>query len=92
MIEKSHINWQKQRYIEIKDDSKIKRQKIIDRHGPRPIPNVRHLPDPYLFLITYYTFNQDVHKAPFLIFASLWNKEYVFLGNSRRNKRASTPA
>jgi hypothetical protein len=32
-------------YIEVKDDSKIKRRKNIDRHSPRPIPNVCHLPD-----------------------------------------------
>jgi hypothetical protein len=35
------------KYIE--DDSKIKRQKNIDRQGPRPIPNVCHFPDPPWF-------------------------------------------
>ncbi len=38
--------WRKRKYIEIKDDSKVKQQKNLDRHGPRPIPNVCHLPDP----------------------------------------------
>jgi hypothetical protein len=33
----------------IKDDSKIKRQTTLDRHGPRPIPNICHLPDPSSF-------------------------------------------
>jgi hypothetical protein len=33
----------------IKDDSKIKRETNLDRHGLRPIPNVCHLPDPPWF-------------------------------------------
>jgi hypothetical protein len=32
-----------------KDDSKIKTQKNIDRHGPRPIYNLCHLSDPPSF-------------------------------------------
>ncbi len=33
------------------DDCKIKR-KNIDRHDPRPLPNICNLPDPPFFLIT----------------------------------------
>ncbi len=43
--------WQKRKYIENKDDSKIKLQTNLDPHGPRPIPNVCHLPDP---LVSHY--------------------------------------
>ena len=42
----------KRKNIEIKDGSKIKQQTYPDRNGPRPIPNVCHLP--YLVLITDY--------------------------------------
>ncbi len=28
------------------DDRKIKQQTNLDRHGPRPISNICHLPDP----------------------------------------------
>jgi hypothetical protein len=40
----------------IKDDSKVKRQTNLDRHGLRPIPNVCHLPDPPWFSLQT-TFN-----------------------------------
>ncbi len=39
------LTWRKRRYTEIKDDSKIRRQKNIDRHCPRPIPNVCQRPN-----------------------------------------------
>jgi hypothetical protein len=35
----------------IKDDSKIKRQKNLDRRSPRPNPIIFHLPDPSSFLL-----------------------------------------
>jgi hypothetical protein len=37
----------------LKDDSKIKRQTNLERRGPRPIPIICHLPDPF-FLVTDY--------------------------------------
>ncbi len=46
---KNCATWRKQKYIEIKDVGKIKRQKNIYCHGPRPIPNVCHPPDPPRF-------------------------------------------
>ncbi len=36
----------KRKYIEIKDDKKIKRQTNLDRQGPRSIANVCHLGPP----------------------------------------------
>jgi hypothetical protein len=29
-----------------KDDGKMKRQIRLDRRGPTPVPNIRHLPTP----------------------------------------------
>jgi hypothetical protein len=40
----------------IKDDSKIKRETSLDRHGLRPIPNVCHIPVPPWFSLQT-TFN-----------------------------------
>jgi hypothetical protein len=39
----------KRKYIEIIDDIKIKRQTILDSHGPGPIANVCQFPDPPSF-------------------------------------------
>jgi hypothetical protein len=35
--------------LKTKDDSKIKREKNLDRHGPGPITNIYHLPGPPSF-------------------------------------------
>jgi hypothetical protein len=40
---------QKRKYVEIKEYSKIKRHTNLDRHGPRPIATVCHLPGPPSF-------------------------------------------
>ena len=46
----------KRKYIKIKDDSKINREKNIDRRGQRHIVNVWHLSDPPSFSLPT-TFN-----------------------------------
>ena len=44
LIEKSPVNFAETEINRIKDDDKIKRQRNIDRHCPRPIPILCHLP------------------------------------------------
>ncbi len=45
------FTWQNRKYIEIKDDNKIKREKNLDRLGPRPIMNICHFLGPPSFLL-----------------------------------------
>jgi hypothetical protein len=49
---------------------KIKRQTNLDRHGPRPITNVCHLPDP-----TYFSL-QTTFKAVFPSATTVFNNVY----------------
>jgi hypothetical protein len=62
-------NWRQRKYIEIKGDpdSKIQRQKDIDRYGrrrTRPISNLCHLPDPHCFTLqTKGTFDVQLPAA-----------------------------
>jgi hypothetical protein len=48
----------------------FKWQISLDRHGPRPLPNVCLLPDPPLFLISYHL--KGLFLTILLLFTGLW--------------------
>ncbi len=48
---KLSFTWRNRKYIEIKDDIKIKQRTNLDHHVLRYIANVCHLPGPPFFLL-----------------------------------------
>ncbi len=72
-----------------KDDSKIKRQKNIDRHDPIPMPNTCHLPDPPWFLLqTTFKIVKKRLKERLLV----WTKNGYLLGSDTSPpRRPSSP-
>ncbi len=71
----------------IKDDSKIKREINLHRHGLRPIPNVCHLPDPPVFSLQT-TFKGINSREEYFCWRSYRSKQY-FLKAARDPENCS---